>query len=146
MALTPKQERFVAEYLLDLNATQAAARAGYSAKTAEQQGHQLLKKTSVSAEIQKAMQRRAERVERNADDVLRDIHAVKADAVQVVTDRDGNRVMVDRPAALKALELEGRHYKMFTDKVEHSGNIHLNKSDDELDREIAAKKAALGLP
>ena len=51
MALTAKQERFVAEYLIDLNATQAARRAGYSPKTAEQQGYQLLKKTSVSAAI-----------------------------------------------------------------------------------------------
>lgn len=145
MALTPKQERFVAEYLIDLNASQAAARAGYSARTAEQQGHQLLKKTLVAQAIQKAMQKRSERVERNADDVLRDIQAVKLDAVQIITDRDGNRVMADRPAALKALELEGKHYKMFTDKVEHSGGLHLTKSDEELDREIAAKKAALGL-
>lgn len=52
MALTPKQERFVAEYLIDLNATQAAIRAGYSAKTAEQQGYQLLQKTSVSEFLQ----------------------------------------------------------------------------------------------
>lgn len=145
MALTPKQERFVAEYLLDLNATQAATRAGYSARTSNEQGSRLLANVSVKAALLSAMQKRSERLKRNADDVLKDIWAVKTDAVQVVTDRDGNRVMVDRPAALKALELEGRHYKMFTDKVEHSGNIHLNKSDDELDREIAAKKAALGL-
>ena len=51
MALTAKQERFVAEYLIDLNATQAAIRAGYSEKTADQYGHQLLKKTSVAAAI-----------------------------------------------------------------------------------------------
>lgn len=145
MALTPKQERFVAEYLIELNATQAAIRAGYSARTASEAGYENLRKPQIAQAVQEAMQKRAERVERNADDVLRDIQAVKADAVQVVTDRDGNRVMADRPAALKALELEGRHYKMFTDKVEHSGNIHLNKSDEELDREIAAKKAALGL-
>lgn len=145
MALTPKQERFVAEYLIDLNATQAAIRSGYSAKTASEAGYENLRKPQIAQAVQEAMQKRAERVERSADDVLRDIQAVKRDAVQVVTDRDGNRVMADRTAALKALELEGRHYKMFTDKVEHSGNIHLNKSDEELDREIAAKKAALGL-
>jgi phage terminase small subunit len=49
--MTPKQARFIDEYLIDLNATQAAIRAGYSAKTAEQIGHQLLKKASVAAEI-----------------------------------------------------------------------------------------------
>lgn len=145
MALTPKQERFVAEYLIDLNATQAAARAGYSAKTSNEQGARLLANASVSKAVADAMQKRAVRLERNADDVLRDIQAVKLDAVQMITDRDGNRVMADRPAALKALELEGKHYKMFTDKVEHSGGLHLTKSDEELDREIAAKKAALGL-
>lgn len=49
--MTPKQERFVQEYLIDLNATQAAIRAGYSAKTAEQQGYQLLQNTSVAAAV-----------------------------------------------------------------------------------------------
>ncbi len=47
--LTPKQKRFVAEYLVDLNATAAAKRAGYSEKTAEQVGYQLLQKTTVPA-------------------------------------------------------------------------------------------------
>ncbi len=47
MSLTPKQARFVEEYLLDLNATQAAIRAGYSAKTANEQGSQLLAKLSI---------------------------------------------------------------------------------------------------
>ena len=49
MPLTPKQERFVEEYLIDLNATQAAIRAGYSAKTAEAQGSRLLSNVNVSA-------------------------------------------------------------------------------------------------
>lgn len=49
--LTPKQERFVEEYLVDLNATKAAIRAGYSPKTAEQQGYQLLQIPSVQAAI-----------------------------------------------------------------------------------------------
>ena len=48
MPLTDKQKRFVEEYLVDLSATQAAIRAGYSAKTAEQQAYKLLQKTSVS--------------------------------------------------------------------------------------------------
>lgn len=52
--LTPKQERFAEEYLVDLNATQAAIRAGYSVKTADQQGHQLLKNTKVAEAVQKA--------------------------------------------------------------------------------------------
>lgn len=123
MALTAKQQMFVAEYLIDLNATQAAIRAGYSKRTAEWQGPQLLGKTHVSAAIQQAMNERAKRIKRTADDVLADILAVKNDAVQIVSDRDGNQVMADRVAALKALELEGKHYKMFTNKVEHSGEV-----------------------
>ncbi|TPM33725.1 terminase small subunit [Mesorhizobium sp. B2-2-2] len=61
--LTAKQARFVAEYLIDLNATQAAIRAGYSAKTAEQQGHQLLKKTSVAAAIASRQAKLADKLE-----------------------------------------------------------------------------------
>lgn len=73
MSLTPKQERFVQEYLIDLNATQAAIRAGYSAKTAEQQAYQLLQKTSVSAEIAAAQQKRAERTGITQDRVLQEL-------------------------------------------------------------------------
>ncbi len=50
--MTPKQERFVQEYMIDSNATQAAIRAGYSEQTAAEQGYQLLQKTSVKAAIQ----------------------------------------------------------------------------------------------
>ena len=73
MALTPKQERFVAEYLIDLNATQAAIRAGYSVKTADQQAHQLLKKTSVAKAIESAQAARAARTEITQDMVLREL-------------------------------------------------------------------------
>jgi phage terminase small subunit len=68
--LTPKQARFVAEYLIDLNATQAAIRAGYSAKTAEQQGPRLLGNVGVQSAIAEAQQARAERLEVDADWVL----------------------------------------------------------------------------
>jgi len=69
-ALTEKQARFVAEYLIDLNATQAAIRAGYSPRTAEQQGSRLLGYAKVRAAVQKAQAERAERTEINADWVL----------------------------------------------------------------------------
>ena len=60
-ALTPKQARFVEEYLIDLNATQAAIRAGYSARTAEQQGTRLLRYAQVSQAVSEAQQTRSER-------------------------------------------------------------------------------------
>lgn len=123
MSLTPKQSLFVAEYLVDLNATKAAIRAGYAVKRADAMGHENLRKPEISKAIEAAMNERAKRIKRTADDVLSDILAVKNDAVQIVSDRDGNQVMADRGAALKALELEGKHYKMFTDKLEHSGEV-----------------------
>jgi phage terminase small subunit len=70
MALTPKQAAFVREYLVDLNATKAATRAGYSAKTAGSVGHDLLKKPEIALAIREAMDRRANRVEVKQDDVL----------------------------------------------------------------------------
>ena len=68
--LTAKQSQFVQEYLVDLNATQAAIRAGYSAKTAEQQGYQLLQKPSVQAAIAARQKEREQRTAVTADRVL----------------------------------------------------------------------------
>lgn len=69
--LTEKQQRFVAEYLIDLNATQAAIRAGYSAKNADKIGSQLLGKTRVYEAIQAEKTARSERTEITQDYVLR---------------------------------------------------------------------------
>lgn len=74
--LTPKQERFIEEYLIDLNATQAAIRAGFSARTAEQIGHQLLQKTSVAEAVAKAKAERSARTGLTADRVLEELAAI----------------------------------------------------------------------
>jgi phage terminase small subunit len=134
--LTPKQEAFIQEYLVDLNATQAAKRAGYKGKNLDKVGSELLGKTRVRAEIQAAMDKRAEKVGRTAEDVLRDIHAVKESCMGRGFDRDGNPTMIDAKGALKALELEGRHLKMFTDKVE------IDMSDDLANRLKEARERA----
>lgn len=73
MALNDKQRRFVDEYLIDLNATQAAIRAGYSEKTAGSQGFDLLKKPEIADAIHSAMQERAERTEITQDRVLKEL-------------------------------------------------------------------------
>ena len=73
MALTPKQERFVAEYLIDLNATQAAIRAGYSAKTAGAVGHENLRKPEIFKAVQEAMKAREQRTEITQDRVLQEL-------------------------------------------------------------------------
>jgi phage terminase small subunit len=71
--LTSKQTRFVAEYLTDLNGTQAAIRAGYSAKTAQEQGSRLLSNVMVAAAIEAAQQARAHRTGVTADRVVAEL-------------------------------------------------------------------------
>lgn len=72
-ALTAKQRLFALEYLLDLNGTQAAIRAGYSARTAEAAASRLLRNVKVAAEIRRGMDERANRLNISGDDVLREI-------------------------------------------------------------------------
>lgn len=73
MALTAKQQRFVDEYLIDLNATQAAIRAGYSKKTAQVQSARLLSNVMVSAAVAKGMESRSNRTGITQDMVLREL-------------------------------------------------------------------------
>ncbi len=70
IAMTPKQQRFVTEYLVDLNATQAAIRAGYSEKTARSQGQRLLTNVDIAMAIEAGQAKRSERTEVTQDYVL----------------------------------------------------------------------------
>lgn len=141
--LTHKQERFVQEYLVDLNATQAAIRAGYSARTAEWIGPQLLGKSHVSNAIAMKMADRSKRTEITADLVMRDVEAIKRDAMRESADKDGNPAMVNHAAALKACELQGKHLGMFTDKLAMTIE---SSSDEELDAKIVdlLRKTGIG--
>lgn len=107
--LTAKEKSFVKEYLVDLNASAAAIRAGYSEKTAGQIGYELLSKPHITVKIQEAMDQRAERTKINADFVLNGIQDVIKDA----------RAMKEHGSALKGFELLGKHLKLFTDVQEH---------------------------
>ena len=109
--LTPKQQRFVDEYLIDLNATQAAIRAAYSPKTAEQQGFQLLKKTSVSEAIEQAQKERQKRTLVTQDDVIRGL----------LTEAEWQGEGSSHSARVSAWAHLGKHLNMFTDKIEHTG-------------------------
>lgn len=135
--LTAKQQRFVEEYLIDLNATQAAIRAGYSEKTAQEQSSRLLSNVMVQAAIQEAQNKRAERTEITQDYVLNNIKSVVERCMQAeaVFNRDGSPLLIKSadgdwvPAfafkevgALKGLELLGKHLGMFKDNVVHSGD------------------------
>ena len=74
--MTAKQQRFVLEYLIDLNATQAAIRAGYSPKTAKEIGAQNLTKLNIAAAIAKAQARKREKLEISQDWVLQELAAI----------------------------------------------------------------------
>jgi phage terminase small subunit len=73
LILTQKQRRFVEEYLVDLNATQAAIRAGYSPKCAAVQGHENLIKPYIAAEIAKLRKEQSERTQATADQVVQEL-------------------------------------------------------------------------
>jgi len=109
--LNPKQQRFVEEYPVDLNATQAAIRAGYSAATAKQQGSRLLTHVDVAAAIRKRLDKRSEKAELTQEWVLAQLRVVQARAVEID----------QLSAANRSLELLGKHQGMFTDRVEVGG-------------------------
>lgn len=100
MALTARQQRFVDEYLKDLNATQAATRAGYSKKTANEQGCRLLANVSVESAIAKRMKSRSERTQITQDMVLTELAKIGFSDIRKVV-RWGNtevRVATDDDA------------------------------------------------
>lgn len=154
--LTPKQQRFVQEYLVDLNATAAAVRARYSPKTAEQQGSRLYRNVQVRRAIDEALQARAARVEVKQDEILRELMRLAFGDIGGVFDEEGQLRPLHELAPevrrtissiehtalgseeqprfvskvkfwdkTKALELLGKHLKLFTDKVEHSGAVSI---------------------
>lgn len=100
--MNAKQAAFVREYLLDLNATQAAIRAGYPARSARSKGAQLLANVNVAEAIQLALKNRAERVEVKADDVLRELLRLALVDVTDAFDEQGNlRPLKDMPKDLR---------------------------------------------
>lgn len=104
MALTPKQERFVQEYLVDLNATAAAKRAGYSEKRASELGYQLLHKTTVQTAIQRAVISRSQRTEVTQDYVIEKLMDIADKRASDAPNSD-----LKYSSQIKALELLGKH-------------------------------------
>ena len=103
MPLTPKQATFVREYLVDLNGTQAAIRAGYSPRTANEQAAQLLAKLSVRGAIEKAQSERFARLDLTADEVVRSFRELHLRALA-----DG-----DLATAARCLENLGKYLGLF---------------------------------
>jgi len=143
--LTRKQQMFVKEYLVDLNATQAAIRAGYSAKTANRIASENLAKPVIAEAIQSAMKERSARIEITADGVLQELAKLAFVNIQDFYDEAGSLKEIsalprDVAAALSSVKINlteacavqeikvydkganlerlGRHLKLFTDKVE----------------------------
>jgi len=151
--VTNKQKRFCDEYLIDLNATQAAIRAGYSVDSAGTIGSENMQKPNIRARIGKALAERSRRTGINADLVIvelarigrvnaanvinmndatvketaaeDDTAAIASVKVKIIPTEDGD--IVEREVKLhdknKALELLGKHLGMFKDKVELSGQV-----------------------
>ena len=96
--LSPRQELFVKEYLIDLNATQAAIRAGYSIKTAQEQAYQLLQKPSVQAAIAEAKKDRSAQTQIDANYVLnRLVEIDQMDVLDILTDEGNIKPVRDWP-------------------------------------------------
>jgi len=153
--LTPKQQVFVDEYLIDFNATQSAIRAGYSKKTAYSQGPRLLKNVDVCLEIKKAMEKRSEKTRIDSEGVLRRLsEEVEADLADLYNKDGSIKSVNDWPLIWrqglvdsfdqigegetqvtklrfanrsKRLEMLGRHVDVqaFKDRVEHSADKEL---------------------
>jgi phage terminase small subunit len=127
MSLTPKQQRFVEEYLIDLNATQAAIRAGYSSKTAMEQGYQLLRKTSVAGAIAEAQAELARRTEITQEKVLAELAKIGFADMRKLLRWTGNLPKMDETTAEQTGEVE----------ISVANFVQLFDSD-QLDDDIAA--------
>ena len=110
--LTPKQEKFIQEYLVDLNATQAAIRAGYSEKTARYIGQENLTKPVIQEAVQEARGKQQERTEVTADLIVKELFKI---AMNDAGDETNSHLKYSNK--IKAMELLGKHLGMFTDKV-----------------------------
>jgi len=117
--LTAKQEAFCREYLIDLCAADAARRAGYAPAYADRQGYQQLENPRVQKRLKELMDKRASKTEIDAEYVLKKIKATIEDAAQKVPVGEGGaEAMLNHSAALKGLELLGKHLVLFSDKVD----------------------------
>lgn len=139
--LTAKQQRFCDEYLIDLNATQAAIRSGYSKKTAYAIGQENLKKPDIKNYIDARMAEKEKSLIADQDEVLKYLTSVlrgESQSTEIVVESVGDfmteaRTMKKEPSEkdrLKAAELLGKRYGLYTDKIEMETDTELIISID----------------
>lgn len=129
--LTDKQKRFADEYLIDLNATQAAIRAGYSEKTARSIAQENLTKPDIQAYLAEKQKKLEEENSISVSWVLNELKDTYERCRQKVAilDDEGNETgewRFEPPSSIKCLELLGKHIGMFKEKLEVTGNIELD--------------------
>ena len=139
--MTEKQKRFCDEYLIDLNATQAAIRAGYSKKTAKVIANENLTKPNIKEYIAERMAEKEKELIADQNEVLKYLTSVlrgESLSTEIVVEGIGEgcseaRTMTKQPSEkdkLKAAELLGKRYGLYTDKVETDVDMELNISID----------------
>lgn len=141
MALNEKQKIFADEYLIDLNATQAAIRAGYSNKTAYSQGQRLLKDDEIKSYIENRLEEKEKSRIASQDEVLQYLTRVirgESTASVVVIEAFGDTTKAremdkapDEKERLKAAELLGKRYGLYADKLKVDGAIPVVISGDD---------------
>lgn len=131
--MTPRQERFVSEYLIDLNATQAAIRAGYSPRSAEVEGHRLLRNAKVAALVSQNARRHAAKADVSAQDVLNGLY------LEATREGDG----ASHGARVQAWGLLGKYHKLFVDRIEAdvSADVTVTDARGQLESVIARQLA-----
>lgn len=137
--LTAKQRAFVREYLLDLNATKAAIRAGYSEKTAHSQGPRLLENVGIAAAIEEAKAQRSERTQIDADWLLKRLADEAVADIADLYDENGGLKPVDqwpmiwRQGLVSGIEVEELFEGRGEDR-EHIGRVRKVKLSDRIKR------------
>ncbi|NZA39551.1 terminase small subunit [Eubacterium callanderi] len=141
MTLTEKQKRFCDEYLIDLNATQAAIRAGYSGKNARNIASENLAKPNIKKYIEDRMAQKATKLIADQDEVLKYLTGVmrneESEEVVIVEgtgDGCSEARVIKKDASIKdrvkAAELLGKRYSLFTDKVDLNADMDLKITVD----------------